>query len=129
MKRYLLMAACVLFAAPAFAQTATPTDQFQWQMAAVNLTQASGYRFDVELDAGTPVTLAGVTCTGAASPFTCKAPIPPVTPTTHTARVRAVDANGTPIIGPFSDPITFTMRATPGQPTNLTIVPPTSGGL
>lgn len=123
-RRLLMLVAClVLNAVSAFAQAAAPTDKFEWQQPASSLAQASAYRYDLEIDGAAPVVLAAVTCAGAATPFTCSASIPAVTPSSHTARVRAVDVNGTAIVGPWSDPLTFTMRATPAKPASLTIKP------
>lgn len=125
MKRVVMLLVGVVWASTAFAQAA-PTDRFAWDMAAPSLAEANGYRYDVEMDAVVLPTPLVATCTGAVSPFLCRTSIPAVTPTTHTARVRAVDTTGTPILGPFSDPVTFTMRATPAKPSGLTVVP---GGL
>ena len=105
----------------AFAQAA-PTDKFRFNMTAPSLAVAQAYRYDLELDNVVLPTALVTTCSQTTD-ITCDAPIPAITPTTHVARVRAVDVSGsTPIVGPFSDPLTFTMRATPGKPTGLTIV-------
>jgi len=123
MKKLLFVFILLLVPAAAFAQAA-PTDRFQWVQVAPTLAVASAYRYEVGLDADPGTTVLTATCVGATSPFTCSASIPAVTPTTHTARVRAVDTSGpTAITGPFSDPLTFTMRATPAKATGLIIVP------
>lgn len=108
-------------ASTAFAQApAAPTDRFAWDMPDPAAT-AQGYRWELEIDGNsTPVVLTA-TCAGA--PTVCTAPIPAVTPSQHSVRLRAVDAptGATPIVSPWSDPFTFRMRATPGKPTNITI--------
>ncbi len=105
-------------------QAAAPTDRFAWEIAAGALGQAQAYRYDLEIDGGAPVIVVA-TCAGASSPFTCSAAIPPITPASHVARVRAVDVNGTALVGPWSDPFSFQMRAVPSAPVNLRIVPGT----
>jgi hypothetical protein len=124
MKRLLLLIACLALPVLASAQAA-PTDRFAWDQAAASLALAQGYRYDLELDAVLLAAPLVTTCTGAVSPYVCSAPIPAVTPSAHTARVRAVDApvGGTAIVGLFSAPFSFTMRATPAQVTGLRIVP------
>jgi hypothetical protein len=112
----------VLITVPALGQPAAPTDRFAWDQEASSLAVASAYRYDVEIDSGAPVVLVS-TCTGVASPFVCSAAIPAVTPTTHVARVRAVDPSPTPIVSAWSAPLTFTMRATPATPAGLRIIP------
>lgn len=124
MKRVLLTVAMLLtLAAPAVAQS-LPTDRFSWTVAAATLTQAQTYRYEAQIDTPALFVLA-VTCTGATSPFSCSAPIPAVTPAQHTAIVRAVDISipTQPAVGPWSDPLTFQMRAVPAKPGSLTIVP------
>lgn len=122
----LVLLALVLSASSAFAQAA-PTDKFGFDIAAASLAQANGYRYDLELDnvlQPSPLVVTCVTPSGTPVQFSCTAPIPAITPTTHTARIRAVDTSGsTPLLGPWSDLLTFTMRATPAKPSGLTIVP------
>jgi len=127
MKIALLVASLLIaVASTAAAQNAAPTDKFQFNMVAGSLAEANSYKYELELDGVVQATPLAVTCVDP-SPYTCKAPIPAITPSTHTARVRAVDISGTPIVGPFSDLLTFTMRATPAKPTGLTIVPGEAG--
>ena len=106
---------------------AKPSDRFSWDMEAPNLATAQGYRFELELDAVVQGTPLAHTCTGAGPLFQCSAPIPAVTPAGHTARVRAVDMSvpTAPITGDWSDPLNFTMRATPAKPGTLRITPAT----
>jgi len=123
----MLVVMLMLSATSAFAQAA-PTDKFRFDLDAGSLAQANGYRYELELDGVVLPTPLVTTCLNAASPFACTAPIPAITPTSHVARIRAVDTSGTSIVGPFSDPLSFTMRATPSKPTGLTIVPGGSSG-
>jgi len=128
--RATLVLSLLLFIAPAaFAQSnAAPTDKFAWNIEAASLAVAQAYTYELELDGTVLATALVTTCSGAASPYDCNAPIPAVTPSTHTARVRAVDTSGTPLTGPFSDLLTFTMRAVPSKPGNFRIIPAGGGG-
>src|SRR5262245_38808572 len=101
MKKFLLSVMFALIPVLASAQAA-PTDKFAWNIDAPSLATAQGYRYDLELDNVLQTAPLVATCENPATPFLCKAPIPAVTPTTHTARVRAVDTSGaTPIPGPW----------------------------
>lgn len=103
---------------------AVPTDSFEWTMEATSAATAQAYRFDLELDGATAPAPLATTCITAGADATCKAPIPAVTPGSHTARVRAVDISSPPpIFSSWSDPLTFTMRAVPTKPTGFRIVP------
>jgi len=110
--------------------TAKPTDKFSWTMDELTVGIAQGYRYDLQLDNLTQSKPLVHTCFGIMPPFTCEAPIPNITPTTHTARVRAVDTS--PLFknkySAWSDSITFIM-----QPSGGIIVikpdPSTPGGL
>ena len=119
-----IMVVGLAWSATAFAQ-ASPSDKFAWDQAAPSLAVAQAYGYALDLDGVVQPTRLTATCAGATSPYQCSAPIPAVTPSAHVARVRAVDTNGTAIVGPFSDPLSFTMRATPAKPGNLTITPGT----
>lgn len=118
-----LLIAFALLLLPAFAQAqAAPTDRFTWTMAHPS-TVAQTFRYDVEIDTVVQPAPLVTTCTGA-TPATCTASIPAVTPSQHIARVRGVDISGpTPIVGEWSDLITFTMRATPSKPGGFGITP------
>lgn len=119
-----ILSVLLFISSAAFAQSAaSPTDKFAWNIDAQSLAVAQSYAYEVELDGVVLPTALVTTCSGATAPYDCAAPIPAVTPSTHTARVRAVDASGTPLMGPFSDMLTFTMRAVPAKPGNLRIVP------
>lgn len=126
----ILLFVFILLSAPVMAAAqpvAGPTSLFQWGVEDVtSLSVAQARRYEVGIDAEPGVTVLVHTCTGTVAPFICTAPIPAVTPTTHTARVRAVDIRTTtPLVGPFSDPVTFTMTALPGRVINLIVI---SGG-
>ena len=118
--------AFLLLSSSAFAQSpATPTSGFGWNQVAQSLAVAQGYQYQVEIDnvlVPTPLT---VTCTGTASPFSCTAGIPPVTPGDHTARLRTVDVSvpSSPLASPFSTVLSFNMRAVPATATDFGIVP------
>lgn len=124
MKKTLVALAFLTIPSLLYAQSARPTDNFQWDQTGASLAVVQAYRFDVEMDGVVLATPLAHTCTGTASPFTCKAPIPPVTPSQHTARVRAADVTvPTEVItSEWSSPLQFSMRATPNKPENLIIV-------
>ena len=129
LRSYLALTVMMLLASavPSFAQVA-PTDKFRFNMPGVTLAVVNGYRYDLELDAVLQAVPLVVTCVNPVEPFACTAVIPAITPTSHTARVRAVDTSGTTLLlGDWSDLLSFTMRATPSKPTGFTIVPGGSG--
>jgi len=113
--------------------TAKPTDKFQWNQDEFTLGIAQGYRYELQLDNITQSKPLVVTCNGSISPFICEAPIPLLTPTTHTVRVRAVDTSPLFTVkrSAWSDSLTFLMqpsggiivRPDPSKPGSLKIVP------
>ena len=123
MKKFLVLP-LLFISSIAYAQAARPTDKFAWDQAESNLITAQGFRYELELDNTVLPTPLVTTCTGTTSPFQCLAPIPPITPSKHIARVRAVDMSvpDQPLAGEWSDPLEFNMRATPNKPGNLRIV-------
>jgi len=125
--RKLFLFGFVLFVTlPAHAQV-KPTDNLMWVQDESSLAIAQGFRYELELDNVVLVEPLKVTCSGIVRPWNCQAPIPAVTPTTHTIRIRPIDiTNADPIVGPWSDIFTFTMRAVPSKPTGIKIIP---GGL
>ena len=124
MKKVLFVGLFTLISVSAYAQAARPTDKFQWSIDAPSLAAAQGYRYELELDTVLLPTPLVTTCTGATTPYTCTAPIPPITPSNHVARVRAVDiTDSLPLVGEWSDSLAFSMRATPAKPGRPTIVP------
>lgn len=130
MRKLILAAVLVLVSAPAFAQVTKPGDKFGWEIPTTPLATAQAYSWDLDIDGViTRITPASVTCVATAidlgvSP-TCETPIPAITPTQHTARLRAVDTtiSTTPALSDWSAPFTFTMRALPATPLNIRIVP------
>jgi hypothetical protein len=125
-----LLALLALFPVTGFAQAA-PTDKFGWDQTGATLAVVQAYRYDLEMDGIVLSAPLVQTCTGAASPFTCLSPIPALVPGPHTARIRAVDVTTptTPVVGPFSAPLAFSMRAVPAAPGGLRIVPGGAGGV
>lgn len=115
-------------AVPALVEAQTPNARFVITMDATTAAACAAYRFDVEIDA-VVAPPAAHTCTVAPGTPTAqevRIPIPAVTPGDHVARFRAVDITSppfSPIIGPWSDPFTFTMKALPSKPTNIRIEP------
>lgn len=123
MKRFLVFP-LLFISSVAYAQAARPTDKFAWTMAESNLVTAQGFRYELELDNTVLPNPLTVTCTGTTSPFDCQSPIPPITPSQHTVRVRAIDITvpNEILVGDWSDPLQFTMRATPNKPGTLKII-------
>jgi hypothetical protein len=123
MKRLLIMSALLAMPIVVLGQ-ARPTDKFSWQQDETALTNVQAFRYELELDGTIQTVPLVTTCTGTTSPFDCSAPIPAITPTTHTVRIRAVDIGGSaPLVGDWSDAFSFTMKATPTKPTGIKIVP------
>lgn len=92
MKRTLIVCAWLvaLWVPPASAQVAAlQSDRLAWDQQAASLADANGFKYQAYLD-GAP---AGVTlvvdCQGAASPYTCTARLPPLTPGQHTVQLTA----------------------------------------
>lgn len=109
MRRWLSLV-CVLVSAPALAQQSVAgTERLGWTHDGVNVA-----RFEATVDAAAPVTL---TVTQAGTDYT--APLPAMTPGTHTIAVRACNVAG------CGAPMTVTVRVVviPSAITNLRIVP------
>lgn len=122
MKKTLFALAFLLLPVLAEAQAA-PSDRFVWTMAHP-AAQAQAFRYELELDGAIAPAPLVHTCTGTTLPVECVAPIPAVTPGSHTARVRAVDtSSATPLPGDWSTLLTFTMRAVPATPGGFGIRP------
>lgn len=125
MRRALLVGVFIVLPVILYAQAARPTDNFQWTQDDEPLSRVQTFQFQLELDGVVQPTPLIASCTGTAKPFTCKAPIPPITPSQHAARIRAVEViDGAPMEGPWSNVLNFSMRATPNKPENLVIVRP-----
>ncbi len=123
-KSFILLFPMLFLSSLAYAQSARPTDKFSWTIDASNSITAQGFRWELELDNVVLTTPLAVTCTGTTTPFTCISPIPPITPSQHSVRIRAVDVTVPDefLFGDWSDPLQFSMRATPNKPGNLKIV-------
>lgn len=102
------------------AQPATGSSKLAWDQAAPDLATAEGYGYRYYSD-GQPmaVILAGVTCVGTASPFTCSAPFPAYPPGPHTIQLTASNAAGESL---KSAPLAFVFVVVPAVPTNLRIL-------
>lgn len=116
---------------PALTQAQNPNARFAFTMEATPAATCQAYRFDLELDGVVAPAPLVVTCTAAGANSEVRAAIPAVTPGDHIARVRAVDITSppfSPIFGPWSDPLNFTMKALPAKPGGLRIEPIPGGG-
>ena len=120
MKRLMLACAILASAVLVEAQTATSGSRLAWDQVAGTLAEASGYTYRASFDGAALVTLTGVACAGASSPFTCSAAFPALTPAAHTVAVVAVNAAGA---SPLSTVFNFTFVALPSAPQNLRILP------
>jgi hypothetical protein len=114
---------------PAPPQQAVPViaptgNQLQWNQAGPDLPTVQGYVYTALVDGSTTPTSLTATCSGTASPFTCTAPLPVVTPGQHTMTVTAAQVltGGTQLTGTPSAQCAYDIAATPAQPTNLQIV-------
>lgn len=108
--RHWLSIVFVLLSAPALAQQPIAgTERLAWTHDGINVS-----RFEATVDAAAPVTL---TVTQAGTDYT--APLPAMTPGTHTIAVRACNVAG------CSAPLTIAVRVVvvPSAPTNLRLVP------
>lgn len=121
----LLLTALVLPVSSASAQTANPSSRLAWDQVAPTLADANGYLYEATFDGGAVVPLAGVTCTGAASPFVCAVGFPLTFPSgAHMVQVRTVAfAGSTRLESPLSAVFNFIFLGLPQAPTNLRIVP------
>jgi hypothetical protein len=101
-----------------------PADRFGWDQVASSLLEAQGLRYTVYLDGGAGSVLAA-TCSGPASPFSCAAPLPPVTPGTHAAQLTAafVLVDGRLAESERSAAFNFRVFVAPAAPSGLRIVP------
>jgi hypothetical protein len=121
MKRVLIALISLTVVAPVLAQAqAGPTSRFGWSQVATDLPSASGFTYRAYLDASATGTTLTATCTGTASPFSCTAPIPAVTPGTHTVALTAANVAGESL---KSSVTTFQMVAVPSAPTSIVILP------
>ena len=107
---------------PVFAQApATSANGLGWDQAAPDLATAKSYVYRAYPDAATVgMILGNVTCSGVASPFSCRADFPAFTPGSHTVTITAANVAGE---SAKSVPFSFTFIVQPSVPTNLRIVP------
>jgi len=103
--------------------TARPTDKFTWTTTDP-LSAANAYRWELELDSVLQATPLSATCS-VGTPNICSALIPSVAAGQHSIRVRSVDVSvaSSPVAGPWSDSLTFVMRAAPSKPGVPTVQP------
>lgn len=122
MKRFLWLPFVAVFAFVAgfaFAQTGTSASTLAWDQAAANLAEAQAYSFKYyPAGAATGIALSGVTCSGAAAPFTCSVSYPAFTPGAHTLQLTAGNAAGE---SPKSAAFSFTFVVIPSAPANIRI--------
>lgn len=125
--RRILTVVFVLTATLAQAQTpAVPTDRLVWSQAAASLSEAQSYTYTLILDSVRQATpLGSVTCTGAASPFTCEVPFPAMTPGQHSVQlVASLTVPSTPPVQLDSEasvPFSVRLYVAPLSPAGLTI--------
>ena len=94
-----------------------------WDQAASDVGEAIGYIYEAQYDGGAWERIEGVNCGNASSPFTCAGDIRPLTPATHTVRIRTVTTiNTVRAESAPSELFTFRFVAVPGAPQNLRIV-------
>jgi hypothetical protein len=126
-----MRARCFVFAlllfVPVLAQAQTQaigTESLQWDQAAQTLAQATGYAYDVKDGTAAAVAIAGVTCSGAASPFVCGTRLPALTTWLHSLAVIAkTTVNGQVLASAPSAPLSLLMVAVPAIPQNVRIGP------
>lgn len=121
----ILLALGILAALPGIAYTqtvprATPSMKLAWDQVALDLAEASSYRYVAVASTGAEIPLTA-TCTGTASPFTCAAPLPIATIGTHTVRVAVLAPldGGTWTTPVLSDPFTYRVIAPPSAPSRF----------
>lgn len=109
---------------PAVAQTVLPIDRFEFSQAAPDLATAQSYTYQAYIDALPPVELTA-TCEGTASPFVCRAPLPPHVTGPHVAAVTTAIRlpDGRLAESPRSEPYAYRIVVAPSAPTGLRIVP------
>jgi len=119
MKRLLLIGLFVFgLSSTVFAQ-ATPTSRLGWDQTGPDLATVQAYTYRYYPDgSSTGVTLGGVTCTGATSPFACIVAFPAFTPGPHSLQLSASNVAGESLL---SAPLNFVMVLVPAAPINLRI--------
>lgn len=111
MRTIAVLGALALFVAPVVGQA---QKQLTWDMPGSTLAQVQGFTYSLSIDAGAATTVVPV-CSGAASPFVCKVPLPALTAgPTHTAVVWATEPiNG--LEGARSTPFQISIPGLPGN--------------
>lgn len=107
-----------------------PNPTAEWNQEADTLQTAQSYRYRYFLDgATTGAVFGGVACTGTASPFMCRAPLPVTLGGTHTISMTTGVPEGTTCTPPScesppSPPVTFTIEllGAPTQPQAVIVV-------
>lgn len=113
--------ALVGLAHPSHAQT-TISVQLSWPQPAPDLASASGYTYRRYDDgATTGMVLTGVTCTGAASPFTCTSGVFAVTTGSHTLQMTAANSTGESIKVP-TPPLAYAFTDIPFPPGDVRVI-------
>jgi hypothetical protein len=111
-----LLAATTLFAQ----QAATPLSTLVWTQAAPTLAAAQGYTYSVYVDKNPRVDIPTVTCSGTATPFTCRAPVIAMTPGSHAIQMTASSiVNDVRGESPKSAQLDVVMIIAPTTPTNV----------
>ena len=106
------VALILLFASLSSAQTVvTKTAKFQWTQEGDSVGTIHSWSFQLELDNILQSKLLATFCvaTNVVNSFLCTAPLPSITTTTHTARIRArgVDGEGKLVTTLWSNSVTF----------------------
>jgi hypothetical protein len=114
MKFYLIVVVVLLaLAAPVTAQT--PTLAWTASDNVATSTEAQSLVYTLYVNNGPAVAVSGVTCIGAAAPFTCSAPVPEGVPTSIGTKVELTAKTGASGESPRSVPFI----SPPTAPTNL----------
>jgi hypothetical protein len=103
----------------ASAQQVGPTSKLVWDEPGPDLATVSAYIYNIYPDGATTLTvMAGVGCTGSASPFTCETNFPAFTPGQHTLILSASNVAGESAKSPS---FAFTVVVVPSAPQNIRI--------
>jgi len=123
----LIVAAMLVSSAQAYAQTvvdAKVSHALEWTQDAPTLEEARAYRYAAVIDGARGAELAGVACSGAASPFTCTGQAPAFPLGAHAFALIAVQqlADGAIAESLPSTPLALLIYAVPLAPGNLRLV-------
>lgn len=106
-----------------FAQTVGgPSSKFGFDQAALTVADANAFTYRAYLDGSAVGVVVTTTCVASAvtSVHTCTAPIPALTPGTHTVQLTAANVAGESL---KSAAMSFTIVAVPSAPSSLRIIP------